>query len=98
MLAILNLSSTRAFSLDRPIAFPTRQILDCPKLKGFADDSFKLDENSRKFSKRGESTAGKGATGRYKQFLPVPQCFQKTKVLQTRKNQDLLGRGLKVFM
>ena len=32
--------------------FPKRQILDSSKLKEFADDSFKFDENGRKFSKR----------------------------------------------
>ena len=55
-----------------------RQTLDCFKLKEFADDNFKLDENGRKFSKWVENTVGKGEIARYEQFLLFPQCFQKT--------------------
>ena len=36
--------------------FPKRQILDTSKLKEFADDNFKFDENGREFSKRVENT------------------------------------------
>ena len=32
--------------------FPKRQILDSSKLKEFADDNFKFDENGRKVSKQ----------------------------------------------
>ena len=39
------------------------------KLKEFADDNFKFDENGRKFSKRVENTVGKGEIARYQQFL-----------------------------
>ena len=42
-------------------------------MKQSADDSFKCDENSRKFSKRVENTVGKGS----EQFLLFPLCFQK---------------------
>ena len=45
--------------------FPKRQILDSSKLKEFADDNFKFDENDRKFSKRVENTVGKGEIARY---------------------------------
>ena len=55
-----------------------RQILDSSKLKKFADDNFKFDENGRKLSKRVENTVGKGEIARYEQFLLFPQCFQKT--------------------
>ena len=58
--------------------FPKRQILDSPKLKEFADDNFKLDENGRKFSKWVENTVGKGEIARYEHFLLFPQRFQKT--------------------
>ena len=58
--------------------FPKRQILDSSKLKEFADDNFKMDENGRKFPKRLENTVGKGEIARYEQFLLFPQCFQKT--------------------
>ena len=41
------------------LTFPKWQILDSSKLKEFPDDNFKLDENSRKFSKRIENTGEK---------------------------------------
>ena len=47
------------------------------KLKEFADDNFKFDENGRKLSKRVENTVGKREIARYEQFLFFPQCFQK---------------------
>ena len=50
---------------------------DSAKLKKFADDNFKFDENGRKLSKRVENTVGKGEIARYEQFLLFPQCFQK---------------------
>ena len=52
--------------------FARRQILDSFKLKEFADDSFKFDENGRKLFKRVENTVGKGEIARYKQFLLFP--------------------------
>ena len=54
-----------------------RQILDFSKLKAFADNNFKFNENGRKLSKRVENTVGKGEIARYEQFLLFPQCFQK---------------------
>ena len=48
------------------------------KLKKFADDNFKFDENGRKLSKWVENTVGKGEIACYKQFILFPQCFQKT--------------------
>ena len=53
-------------------------MLDSSKLKEFADDKFKLDENGRKFAKWVENTVGKGEIARYEQFLLFLQCFQKT--------------------
>ena len=53
-------------------------MLDSSKLKEFADDSFKFDENGRKFCKRVENNVGKGEITHYEQFLLFPQCFQKT--------------------
>ena len=58
--------------------FPKRQILDPSKLKEFADDSSKFEENGKKLSKRVENTVGKGEIAHYEQFLFFPQCFQKT--------------------
>ena len=50
-----------------------QQILDPSKLKKFADDNFRFDENGRKFSKWVENTMGKGEIARYEQFLLFPQ-------------------------
>ena len=55
---------------------PDDKILDSSKLKDFADDSFKFDENSRKLFKTVENTVGKGEIARYEQFLLYP-VFQK---------------------
>ena len=51
--------------------------MDSSKLKEFADDNFKFDENDRKLSKWLENTVGKGEIARYEQFLLFQQCFQK---------------------
>ena len=49
-------------------------ILDSLKLKEFADNNFKFDENCSKFSKQVEN---KGESARYEQFLLFQQYFQK---------------------
>ena len=72
------------------------QIVDFCKLKEFADDNLKFNENGRMFSKQVENTVGKGEIARYEQFLLFPQCFQKTDVLQTHTNKGLFWKGLKV--
>ena len=48
--------------------FPKQQI-DSYKLKNFADDNSKLNENAAKLSKWVENTYGKGEITHYKQFL-----------------------------
>ena len=63
------------YEIHDPI--PRRQILDSTKLKDFADDNFRFDENDRKLSKWVENTVGKGESARYEQFLLFPQYFQK---------------------
>ena len=60
------------------LTLPKRQFFYSSKLKEFADDNFKLDENGTKMSRRVENTVGKGEIARYEQFLIFPQCFQKT--------------------
>ena len=59
------------------------QILDSLKLKEFADDNFKFNENDGKFSKWVENTVGKGEIARYEQFLLFLQCFLKTRIVDT---------------
>ena len=58
--------------------FSKRQILDFSKLKKFADNNFKFEENGRKSTIWVENTVGNGGIARHKQFLLFPQCFQKT--------------------
>ena len=48
------------------LPFLKRQILDFSKQKEFADNSYKFDENGRKFSNRVENTVGKGEFACYK--------------------------------
>ena len=56
---------------------PDDKFLDSSKLREFADDNFKFDENGKTLSKRVEkNTVGKGEIARYEQFLLFPQCFQ----------------------
>ena len=49
-----------------------RQILDSSKLKDFADNNLKFEENGRKLYKPVENTVGKGEIARYVQFLLFP--------------------------
>ena len=56
---------------------PKRQILDSSKVKVFADDNLKFDENGGRFSKSVENTVRKGGIARDEQFLLFTQCFLK---------------------
>ena len=47
------------------------------KIKGFADDDSKFNDNDRKFSKRIENIVGNREIDRYEEFLLFTQCFQK---------------------
>ena len=62
-------------------------------MKAFADDSFKLDENGRKVSKKVENLVGKGEIARDEPFLLSHSVFKRL-VQQTCKNQGLSGKGL----
>ena len=53
-------------------------MLDFSKLKDFADDDFKFDEDGRKSSKQIKNTVGNGEIARYEQFLLFPQSFLET--------------------
>ena len=65
----------KAQSINR---FSNGKFQSLPKLKEFADDNYRFDENGRTLSKSVENTVGKGEIARYEQFLLFPQCFQKT--------------------
>ena len=82
-------------NLGRSQPFPKLQILDSSKRKEVADDNFKFDENGRKFSKQVENIEGKEEIARYEQFLLSYSVFKRL-VLQTRKSQDLFGKGLNI--
>ena len=56
---------------------PNDNISDWSKLKDFADNNLKFEENGRKLFKPVENTEGIGEIARYEQFLLFPQCFQK---------------------
>ena len=56
---------------------PDNKILDSSKLKDFAGDSLKFEENGRKLFKLVENTVGKGEIAPDEQFLLFPWCFQK---------------------
>ena len=62
-----------------PLYYPItrRQISDSSKMKDFAYDNLKFEENGRKLFKPVENTVGKGEIAPYEQFLLFPQCFQK---------------------
>ena len=57
-----------------------------------ADDSFKFDENGRKFSRQGRKRCGKGDVARYEQFLLFPLSFQKTCTADRRKQGLIVER------
>ena len=64
--------------------FHKRQILDSSKLKEFADDNFKIDENGRKFSKWVENTVGKEE---------IASMFSKNLYDRHVKAMAFLGKG-----
>ena len=75
-----------------------RHILDSSKLKEFADDNFKFDENSSKLSKLVENTVWKGEIARYEQFLSVSHSVFKRLVSKGRQKVSLCGNGLKIYL
>ena len=83
---------------DLPLSFQQltlsqTKISDPSKLKEFADDNFKFDENGRKFSKRVENTVVKVGIAHF----CFSHCAFKRLVMQTHKNQDLFGKGLTFY-
>ena len=66
--------------------YAKRQIFDTSKLKDFADDNFKFDENGKQFSKWVENTAGTGE---------IAHSVFKRPVLQKHKNKGLCGKRLR---
>ena len=54
------------------------------KLKKFAGDNSKFDEDSGKFAERVENTVGKGVIDHYEEFLHFPSVLQKERKKHTR--------------
>ena len=66
--------------------------LDSFKLKEFAHDYLKFDENSRKFPKQVENNVGKEEIAWYEQFLLFPHCFQIDVYCRHVKTRACLGK------
>ena len=69
------------------LTFPKQQILDSSKVKEFADDNFKFDENGGKFSKRVENTKGKGEISLF------PKVFSKDMYCRDFKTRACFEKG-----
>ena len=65
------------------LPFPKQRILHPSKLKEFVDNTFEIDENSRKLSRQVENIVGKGEIACYEQFLQILQSFQKASTADT---------------
>ena len=71
-----NLDQSKFLSFGNELTHEKFYILS--KLKEFADDCVKFDENVGLFFKRVENPVGKGEIACYKQFLLFTQIFLKT--------------------
>ena len=76
------------------VTFPKQQILDSSKIKEFADDNVKFDEDNNDFSKGVENIVGKGEIACYKQFLFFLHSVFKSLLQLTHKKKGLCGKGL----
>ena len=74
--------------------FPKRQILDSSKLKEFADDDFRFDENGRKLSKRAENAVGEGEIARYEQKTCTAHMKKPGLVWERIKGQPISRRQI----
>ena len=58
-LQTVSITTSLKFVVQKGEPFPRRQILESSKLREFADDNFRFDENVRKVSEPVKNTAGK---------------------------------------
>ena len=63
-------------------------------MKEFADDSFKVDVNGRKFSKWVGNAVGKGEIAHYEQISPFPTAFSKLLNCRHVKTRTILLSGM----
>ena len=76
--------------------FPKLEVFDSSKLKKFADDNIKFDENGRKFEKQVENTVGKKKKKKKLQLASNFSIFHhvfKRLVLEICQNQGFFGKG-----
>ena len=76
------------------LPFPKRQILDSSKLKDFAEDSFKFDDNGRKFSEKGRKHCGERRNCLLRAISPFPTVFSKDLYCRHIKTRACLENGL----
>ena len=74
-----------------------RQTLDSSKLKEFAEENFKFDENSRKLSQRVEKHCGKRRNCSLRAISPFSSVFKRL-VSQGRQKAPLCGNGLNLHL
>ena len=70
--------------------FPKHQILDSSKLKEFADNYFKFDENGKKVLQTGRKYCGKRRNCSLRAISPFPTVFSKDLYVKT---WACLGKG-----
>ena len=73
--------------------FPKRQILDCSKLKEFADNNFKFVKWQKVFQTDRKQCGGKGEIAQYKQFLLSQSVFLKGLYCRQVKTRACLEKG-----
>ena len=72
--------------------FP-KDILNSSKLKEFADENFRFDENGRKFFKHVKNTMGKRDIARLRAISSFPTVFSKDQCERHIKTIACLGKG-----
>ena len=75
------------------LPFPKWQILDSSKLKEFAGENFKFDENSRKFSMMYRNTVKKRRNCSLWAISFFPTVFSKCLYCRPVKTRACLGKG-----
>ena len=94
---LLNLDQSKILSFGKELTLSqTSNFRMSSKLKEFTDDNFKFDESGRKFSKLVETQWEMEKLLFTSNFSFSHAVFQRL-VLQTRKIQDLFGKGLTLY-
>ena len=73
--------------------FPKQQVLDSSKLKEFADDNFKYDENGRMFIQMGRKHFGKRRKCLLQAISPLPTEFSKDMNCRPMRTTACLGES-----